>query len=184
MLLHCISPSCERRPIVAPGSKFRHRPAIPERCRSPIRRAVELNLPQPSESWTSFGYFVLVPFRFLSLHGGSPTAPRRSWAKADNPFWSRHVAAWYRSALDAEDYCRRRDLSTATLIQWARHLLNAQDLRQRTEDLQKSRRKTPERQLKNAPPSGPRGLGEIATAYVRTTVRLRFARSGACMWKQ
>jgi len=26
-------------------------------------------------------------------------APRRSWATGDNPFWSNHVAAWYRSAL-------------------------------------------------------------------------------------
>ena len=25
-------------------------------------------------------------------------APRRSWVKADNPFWSAYVAAWYRSA--------------------------------------------------------------------------------------
>ena len=23
-------------------------------------------------------------------------APRRSWAKADNPYWSTHVATWYR----------------------------------------------------------------------------------------
>jgi hypothetical protein len=60
--------------------------------------------------------FVLVPFRVLSLHGGSPMAHRRSWAKANNPFWSAHLAAWYRSALDAEDYCRRRVLLTATLM--------------------------------------------------------------------
>jgi hypothetical protein len=30
---------------------------------------------------------------------------------------------------DAEDYCRQYDLSTATLMQWARHLLSAEDLR-------------------------------------------------------
>jgi hypothetical protein len=41
-------------------------------------------------------------------------------------------------------------------MQWARHLLNAEDLRKRTEDLQKSRRKTPERQPKNAPPKRPK----------------------------
>jgi hypothetical protein len=56
-------------------------------------------------------------------------APRRSGAKADNPFWSQHVAALYRSALDAEDYYRRRDLSPAKLMLWARHLLSAEDLR-------------------------------------------------------
>ena len=69
-------------------------------------------------------------------------APRRSGAKADNPFWSQHVAALYRSALDAEDYYRRRDLSPAKLMLWARHLLSAEDLRKRAEDLQKLRRKS------------------------------------------
>jgi hypothetical protein len=68
-------------------------------------------------------------------------APRRSWAKADNPFWSNHVAAWYRSALEAEHYCRKHVLSTASLMRWARHLVSAEDLRERAEDLQKSRRK-------------------------------------------
>ena len=63
-------------------------------------------------------------------------APRRSWAKADNPYWSAHVAASYRSALDAEDYCRRRNLSTATLMLWARHLLSAEE-RKRVEDMRK-----------------------------------------------
>jgi hypothetical protein len=66
-------------------------------------------------------------------------APRRSWAKADNPFWSNHVAAWYGSALDAKHYCRKHDLSTASLMRWARHLVSAEDLRKRAEDLQKSR---------------------------------------------
>jgi hypothetical protein len=83
-------------------------------------------------------------------------APRRSWAKANNPFWSAHVAAWYRSALDAEAYCRRRYLSTATLMLWARHLLSAEDLRKRTEDLQKLRRKERERQSKARPPKRPK----------------------------
>ena len=74
-------------------------------------------------------------------------APRRSWAKANSPFWSAHVAAWYRSALKAEDYCRRRDLSTATLLLWARHLVSPEDLRKRTEHLRNLRRETPERQV-------------------------------------
>jgi hypothetical protein len=76
-------------------------------------------------------------------------APRRSWVKADNPFWSNHVAAWYRSVLDAEHYCRKHDLSTASLMRWARHLLSAEDLRKHAEDLQKLRRKTSGRQPKN-----------------------------------
>jgi hypothetical protein len=83
-------------------------------------------------------------------------APRRSWATADNPFWSNHVAAWYRSALDAEHYCRKHDLSTASLMRWARHLVSAEDLRKRVEDLQKSRRKKPERQPKNGRSNKPK----------------------------
>jgi hypothetical protein len=77
-------------------------------------------------------------------------------AKADNPFWSNHVAAWYRSALDAEHYCRKHDLSTASLLRWAHHLVSAENLRKRTEDLQKLRRKKPERPPKNAQPNRPK----------------------------
>jgi hypothetical protein len=66
------------------------------------------------------------------------------------------VVTGYRSALKAEHYCRKHDLSTTSLIRWARHLLSAEDLRKRTEDLQKSRRKMPERQPKNAPPKRPK----------------------------
>jgi transposase-like protein len=83
-------------------------------------------------------------------------APRHSREKADNPFWSNHVAAWYRSALDAEHYCRKHDLSTASLMRWARHLVSAEDLRKRAEDLQKSRRKKPERQPKNGQSNRPK----------------------------
>jgi len=81
-------------------------------------------------------------------------APRRSWVKANNPFWSAHVAAWYRSALDAEDYCRRRDLSPATLMLWARHLVSQEDLRKRADDLRKLRRKEPAR--KSGQPNRPK----------------------------
>jgi len=83
-------------------------------------------------------------------------APRRSWVKADNPFWSNHVAAWYRSALEAEHYCRRHDLSTTSLMRWARHLLSADDLRKRAEDLQKLRRKKPRRQPKKGQSNTPK----------------------------
>jgi transposase-like protein len=41
-------------------------------------------------------------------------------------------------------------------MRWARHLLSAEDLRKRTEDLQKLRRKKPERQPKNARPNRPK----------------------------
>jgi len=83
-------------------------------------------------------------------------APRRSWVKADNPFWSNHVAAWYRSELDAEHYCRKHDLSTASLMGWARHLLSADDLHKRAEDLQKLHRKEPRRQPKNGQSNTPK----------------------------
>jgi hypothetical protein len=35
-------------------------------------------------------------------------APRRSWVKANNPFWSKHIVAWYQGALEAEHYCRKQ----------------------------------------------------------------------------
>jgi hypothetical protein len=58
----------------------------------------------------------------------------RLWAKGDNPFWSNHVAAWYRGTLEAETWCRKHDLSTTDLMRWARHL-QSEDLRRRTEHL-------------------------------------------------
>jgi hypothetical protein len=88
--------------------------------------------------------------------GESPMVPRRSWAKADNPFWSNHVVAWYRSAPNAENYCRKYDLSTASLMRWARHLLSPEDLRKRAEDLQKLHRKKSERQPKNGQSNKPK----------------------------
>jgi hypothetical protein len=77
-------------------------------------------------------------------------APRRSSAKADNLFWSNHVAAWYRSALEAERYCRKHDLSTASLMRWARHLLSAEDPRKHAEHLRNLPRKMPKGQDKKA----------------------------------
>jgi len=75
-------------------------------------------------------------------------APRRSWAKANNPFWSNHVVAWYRSALEAEHYCRKHDLSTTSLMRWARHLLSKEELHNRAEHLRNLPRKTPKGQHK------------------------------------
>jgi transposase-like protein len=79
-------------------------------------------------------------------------APRRSWAKANNPYWSTHVATWYRGHQSAQEYCRRRKLPTATFEQWARHLLSPEDLRKHAKDLQKLRREAVERQGKNGQP--------------------------------
>jgi transposase-like protein len=79
-------------------------------------------------------------------------APRRSWAKADNPFWSAHVVAWYRSALEAEHYCRKHDLATTSLLRWARHLLSKEDLRKRAEHLRNLPAKTSKWPPKKEPP--------------------------------
>ena len=79
-------------------------------------------------------------------------ASRRSWVKADNPFWSNHVAAWYRGTPEAETYCRKHDLSTTSLMRWARHLVSSVDLRKRAEHLrnlsQASKRQQKEKPLK------------------------------------
>jgi hypothetical protein len=47
------------------------------------------------------------------------------------------------------------------LLLWARHRLSAEDLRKRAEDLQKLRRKEPERQSKNWPPKRPKRARRI-----------------------
>jgi hypothetical protein len=78
-------------------------------------------------------------------------ALRRSWAKAYNSLWSKHVAAWYRSALEAEHYCRKHDLSTTSLMRRARHLLSADDLRKRAEHLRNLPQKASKRQHNNEP---------------------------------
>jgi len=84
-------------------------------------------------------------------------APRRSWAKANNPYWSNHVATWYAGRQDVEEYCQRRDLSPATLLLWAQHLVSPEDLRKRQERLQNLRRKTSKQQHKKEAPKRQRG---------------------------
>ncbi|MDX8496710.1 transposase [Mesorhizobium sp. VK22B] len=86
-------------------------------------------------------------------------APRRSWDKADNPYWRTHVGSWFRSSLEAEEYCRRHKLSTLTFELWARHLLTPKDLRKRAEYLrelhkekQKKRARRAPRRKQNTPP--------------------------------
>jgi hypothetical protein len=74
----------------------------------------------------------------------------RSWAKANNPYWSNHVATWYAGHQSAEEYCRRRDISTTSLKRWARHLLSSEDLHKRKKRLQNLRTKQLERQGKKA----------------------------------
>ena|SRR5216684_5288262 len=51
---------------------------------------------------------------------------------------------------DVEEYCRRRDVSTASFMPWARHLLTREDLRKRKERLRNLRLETLERQGKKA----------------------------------
>ncbi|MER9632166.1 hypothetical protein [Mesorhizobium sp. M0296] len=84
-------------------------------------------------------------------------AARRSWAKANSPYWSSHVAGWYRGNQDALEYCRRRDLSITTFELWMRHLVSADDLRKRAERLQNLHRKKAARSRKEVPPKRPKG---------------------------
>ncbi|MCP1968196.1 IS66-like element accessory protein TnpA [Bradyrhizobium elkanii] len=79
-------------------------------------------------------------------------APRRSWAKANNPYWSSHVESWYRGNQDAEEYCGRRKLSMAAFERWVRHLVSPEDLRKRAEKLRNLRRETAERQRNKGQP--------------------------------
>ncbi|MER8734216.1 hypothetical protein NKH28_31180 [Mesorhizobium sp. M1227] len=108
-------------------------------------------------------------------------APRRSWAKANSPYWSSHIASWYRSNQDALEYGRQRDLSITTFELWMRHLVNSEDLRKRAEKLQNLRRKKAGRQGKTQQPKRPQRRPAIATATARTAAQPPFARSGACM---
>jgi hypothetical protein len=79
-------------------------------------------------------------------------APRRSWTKANNPYWSTHVETWYGGHQEPEEYCRRRKLSIVTFKQWACHLVSPEDLRKRAERLQKLRWNELERQAKKEQP--------------------------------
>jgi hypothetical protein len=74
----------------------------------------------------------------------------RSWAKANNPYWSNDVATWYAGHQSVEEYCRRRDISTTSFKGWARHLLRSEDLHKRKKRLQKLRTKQLDRQGKKA----------------------------------
>ncbi|MER9526115.1 transposase [Mesorhizobium sp. M0292] len=82
-------------------------------------------------------------------------APRRSWAKANSPYWSSQVASWLSSDLSAQEFCRQRDHSTRIFELWTRHLVSAEDLRKRAEKLQNLRRKKARRQGKSPQPKRP-----------------------------
>jgi transposase-like protein len=77
-------------------------------------------------------------------------APHRSFAKANNPYWSNHVATWYAGHQDVEEYCRRRDISTRSFMLWAHHLVSPEHLRKRKERLRNLRLEKLERQGKKA----------------------------------
>ena len=68
-------------------------------------------------------------------------APRRSWAKADQPVLVEPCCGLVRRPPKAETYCRNHDLSTTSLMRWARHLVIAEDLRKRTGTLRNLPRK-------------------------------------------
>jgi hypothetical protein len=68
------------------------------------------------------------------------------------PYWSAHVATWYRSHQEAEEYCRRRKLSRTTFDRWARQVVSPEDPRQRVEHLRKLRCNKLERQVKKEQP--------------------------------
>ena len=72
--------------------------------------------------------------------------------KSEQPYWSTHVETWYRGHQEAEEYCRRSKLSIAAFKQWARHLVNPEDLHKRVEHLQKLRWSELERQAKKKQP--------------------------------
>ena len=78
-------------------------------------------------------------------------APHRSFAKANNPYWSNHVATRYAGHQSVEEYCRRREISTTSLQRWARHLLSAEELHKRKKRLQNLRIQQLDRQGKKPP---------------------------------
>jgi hypothetical protein len=105
--------------------------------------------------------------------------------KADNPFWSNHVAAWYRGTLEAETYRWKQDLSTTRLMRWARHLLSAEDLRERADHLRDLPQKASKRQQKKKPLKRQKeASAQSRRRSTRTAVRLLFRRSRAYMSKR
>lgn len=58
---------------------------------------------------------------------------RRSWEKAHSPYWSLHVEAWCRSALNRSEYCRRHGLSKNTFDRWMKHLISKEEARKLAE---------------------------------------------------
>jgi hypothetical protein len=66
--------------------------------------------------------------------------PRRSWEKAHSPYWSLHVEAWRRSALNRSEYCRRHGLSKNTFDRWMKHLISKEEAHQHAEYLVELRR--------------------------------------------
>jgi transposase-like protein len=75
----------------------------------------------------------------------------RSWIKANNPYWSNHVATRHAGHQSVEEYCRRREISATSLKRWARHLLSPEELHKRKKRLQNLRIDKLERQGKKAP---------------------------------
>ena len=89
-----------------------------------------------SDMWGSF-------LAWRTSDGASPFL-----GKGQQPVLVRACCGLVSKRSEGRGLCRRRDLSTATLLLWARHLLSPEDLRKRGEHLRNLRRETPERQVK------------------------------------
>jgi len=74
-------------------------------------------------------------------------------------------------ALEAEHYCRKHDLSTASLMRWARHLQSAEDLNKHAWIYRNCVGKSRNGRRRTSSRTSPRGLGTIAMPCVRTAVR-------------
>src|SRR6201993_4266541 len=118
---NCPKPMC-RQPLATEGSRERQF-ALSCPPQSPAR-----NRPNPA-------HLSDILFSFHFEFSGSP-------ATLENLRWHHAVrglkpatrsAAWYRGALEREHYCRKHDLSTTSLMRWARHLLSAEDLHKRAQ---------------------------------------------------
>ena len=86
---------------------------------------------------------------FSGAVDGSPVAPRRSSAKANN-LLVEPCCGLLSNALEAEHRSRKHDLSTTSLMRSARHLLSKEELRSRAEHLRNLSRKTPKGEHKKS----------------------------------
>lgn len=58
---------------------------------------------------------------------------KRSWEKANSPYWSMHIEAWRQSGLSQAAYCGEHGLSKHTFRKWLKHLISKEDMRKHVE---------------------------------------------------